>query len=290
MGKTYRMNERLALGAVELTVADLDRSLAYYTEDIGLRVLTRDADSAHLGVPGRTLAVVRERPGAVPPPASSPGLSHFAPQVPAPADLARFVTHYTSRYSGYQLTDHVVAHSCYVFDPDEHCVEVTCARPPDEWRWQNNHPVVVADPLDLRHFSDEPGADLPFDGLPAETTMGHVQLKVTDPELAATEPFYCGLLGFDVEGRLGTMFLAVGVTDQHALLVLTNRFSPDGGVPAPENSAHLLGVDLVLPAADDIRALAERLSTAGYPHELAAGVLKVRDPSGHLLRFTTSSI
>jgi catechol 2,3-dioxygenase len=287
--RTYRMDEGLALGAVELTVADLDRSIEYYTKAIGMRVLTREADNARLGVSGRALAVLRERPGAVLAPAASPGLSHFAPQVPAPADLARFVKHYTSRDPRYQLTDHVVAHSCYVFDPDEHCVELTCARPRDEWRWQDGHPVVVADPLDLQHFSDEPGADLPFDGLPTGTLMGHVQLKVTDPELAATEPFYCDLLGFSVEGRLGTMFLAVGVTAQHGLLVLTNRFSPDGGDPAPEDSAHLLGVDLLLPAADDIRTLAEHLAAADYPHELAADLLEVRDPSGNLLRFGAAS-
>lgn len=285
MGK---MNTKLTLGAVELTVANLDRSVDYYTQAIGMRILTRDAGSARLGVPGRTLVVLQERPGAVSPPPSSPGLSHFAPQVPTPADLARFVRHYTTEHSTYQLTDHVVAHSCYVFDPDGHCVEVTCARPKDEWRWQNGQPVVVADSLELRHFTDEPGADLPFDVLPAETEMGHVQLKVTDAELAATEPFYCDLLGFDVEGRLGNMFLAVGVTDHRALLVFTNRFSPDGGEPAPEDSAHLLGVDLLLPSAEDIPVLAERLSTADHPYELFADGLRVPDPSGNLLRFTTS--
>ncbi|MEU8639533.1 hypothetical protein AB0C38_45700 [Amycolatopsis sp. NPDC048633] len=110
-------------------------------------------------------------------------------------------------------------------DPDGHCVEVTCARPQAEWRWQNGRPVLVADPLELRDFSAEPGWDLPFDGLPAGTELGHVQLKVTDPDLTATEPFYCDLLGFDVEG---------------------------------------------------------------YPHDLAADALHIRDPSGNLLRFTVA--
>ena len=111
---------------------------------------------------------------------------------------------------------------------------------------------------------------------------------MTDPELAATEPFYCDLLGFEVEGRLGNMFLAVGVGDHRALLVFTNRFSPDGGAPAPGDSAHLVGVDLVLPKKDDVHELAGRLSSADYPHELSADVLHVRDPSGNLLRFTAT--
>jgi catechol 2,3-dioxygenase len=245
------MDKTLVLDAVELTVADLDRSVEYHTQDIGLRLLARDTGSARLGVPGRAFVVLRQLPGALPPPSSSAGLSHFAPQVPTPADLARFVRHY-ARYARFQLIDHVVSRSCYVLDPDGHCVEVTCTRPRNEWRWQNGRPVLVADPLEMQDFSGEPGADLPFDSLPPDTELGHVQLKLTDPGLAATEPFYCDLLGFEVEARLGTMFLAVGVA--------TNRFSPAGGEPAPEDSARLLGVDLVRPAPDDAHELAGRLS------------------------------
>ncbi len=289
-GTTSRLDANLTLGAVELTVADLDRSLDYYTRSIGLTILDQEAGSAWVGVPGRVLAVLRERPGAGLPPASSPGLSHFAPQVPTPADLARFVEHYTAEHSEFDLVNHTVAHSCYVTDPDGHCVEVTCARPREEWRWQGDQPAVVADPMKLEDFTAEPGADEPFTGLPVGTEMGHVQLKVTDAELKATEPFYTDLLGFEVQGRLGTMFLAIGVADHRALLVLTNRFSPDGGQPAPEDTAHLVGVDLLLPTAKDVRALAERLAAADYPHALPADVLKVRDPSGNLLRFNANTI
>ncbi|MBE8522519.1 VOC family protein [Amycolatopsis sp. H6(2020)] len=288
-GTTGRLDANLTLGAVELTVADLDRSLDYYTRSIGLKILDHEAGSAWVGVPGRVLAVLRERPGAGLPPASSPGLSHFAPQVPTPADLARFVKHYTAEHSEFDLVDHSVAHSCYVMDPDGHCVEVTCARPREEWRWQGDRPAVVADPMEMADFSDEPGADEPFTGLPAGTEMGHVQLKVTDAELEGTEPFYTDLLGFDVQGRLGNMFLAIGVTDHRALLVLTNRFSPGGGEPLPEDTAHLVGVDMLLPTAKDVRALAERLAAADYPHSLSADVLEVHDPSGNLLRFTSNA-
>lgn len=204
------VDKTLVLDAVELTVADLDRSVEYYTQDIGLRLLARDTGSAGLGVPGRAFVVLRQLPGALPPPSSSAGLSHFAPQVPTPADLARFVRHY-ARYARFQLIDHVVSRSCYVLDPDGHCVEVTCTRPRNEWRWQNGRPVLVADPLEMRDFSGEPGADLPFDSLPPDTELGHVQLKVTDPGLAVTEPFYCDLLGFEVEARLGPCFSPSGL-------------------------------------------------------------------------------
>lgn len=217
------------------------------------------------------------------PPPSSAGLSHVAPQVPEHADLARFVRHYAGLGLDYQLSDHSVAHSCYVTDPDGHTIEITCARPRTEWQWQGDRPAVVAHPMQLSEFA----GSQPFDGLPEGTMTGHVQLKVTDAGLTATEAFYCDLLGFSVEGRLGTMFLAVGVTEHQALLVFTNRFSPGGGHPAPAGTARLLGVDLRLPDTSGVSALAGRLDTAGYPATLDGDTLLVRDPSGNLLRFNT---
>jgi catechol 2,3-dioxygenase len=280
------MDQSLELGAVHLTVADLERSLTYYTDTIGMQVLDHDTGRARLGVPGRTLVALEEEPGAVAPLPSSPGLSHVAPLVPTRADLARFIRHYTAREPDYQLVNHSLTHSCYVTDPDGHTIEITCARPRDEWEWTGDQPAAVAHPMNLRDFADEPGTGLPFAGLPEGTTTGHVQLKVTDPGLTATEAFYCDLLGFTVEGRLGSMFLAVGVTRYRAELVFTNRFSPHGGEPAPEGTARLLHVDLRLPGPGSMQSLADRLAAAAYPHELAADTLLVRDPSGNLLRFT----
>lgn len=284
----HMINKAVAVGGVELTVSDLDRSVQYYTRSIGLQLLSRDTGQARLGVPERVLVMLRERPGALPAPPSSPGLSHFAPQVPERADVARFALHYAALGLEFNLSDHVVAHSCYVFDPDGHAIEITSRRPRDEWRWTNGQPVLVAEPMDLADFRDEPGAARPFDGLPATTAMGHVQLKVTDAGLSATEPFYRDLLGFEVEARLGDAFIAIGTGDYRSPLVLTNRFSPDGGEPTPEDSARLLAVELLLPEAGDVHALAERLAAAHYPHELAADVLLVLDPSGNALRFRHS--
>lgn len=208
--------------------------------------------------------------------------------MPDRADVARFAQHYAVLGLEFSLSNHIVAHSCYVFDPDGHGIEITSRRPRDEWRWANGRPVLVAEPMDLADFRDEPGAALPFDGLPATTVMGHVQLKVIDAGLSATEPFYRDLLGFEVEARLGDAFIAIGTGDYRSPLVLTNRFSPDGGEPAPEDSARLLAVELLLPEAGDVHTLAGQLTAAGYPHELAADVLLVHDPSGNPLQFIPS--
>lgn len=279
---TYAMPVELDLGPVELTVANLDRSLEYYTSSVGLEVLTEVSGSAQLGR-GRPMVVLREIPGAPPAPPSSPGLSHFAPRVPSRADLARFARHYTDQGLDADLRAHGNAESAYVIDPDGHTVEITWHRPPDQWDLIDGKPAIVADPVKLDDLLSEPGSDRPFTVLPDDTTMSHVQLKVTDAALAQTEPFYTDMLGLDVIGRLGSRFLALGVDDR-SLLVVTNRFSQPDSTPAPDSSARLLSATLVVPTVSDVQALAAHLETGGYPHQLHADALEVRDPSGNLLR------
>jgi catechol-2,3-dioxygenase len=58
-------DQRIELGAVGLSVRDLDRSLAFYGRAIGLEVLERSDGRAALGIGGRHLLALEERPGAV---------------------------------------------------------------------------------------------------------------------------------------------------------------------------------------------------------------------------------
>jgi len=279
------MDPTLTLGPVALTVADLDRSVRYYTEVAGFRLLARESQRAQLGVQGVVVADLQEVPGAVPPPRSSPGLSHLAPQVPTRADVARFAKRHLDAGMTIDLRDHVVSQSCYVSDPDGHTIETTWACPREEWQWTDGLPVVVATPIETTDLLDEPGASFPG-GLPAGTEMGHVQLKVTDVALAATTQFYCDLLGLTIYARLGDAFLGVGVAGYRSLLVFTNRFSPDGGEPAGADTARLVSVGLLLHEPEAINALAERLAGAGYPHQRSGNGLSVQDPSGNMLRFS----
>lgn len=281
----YRMHTTPRLDYVELTVADLDRSLQYYTELIGMQVLRRESGTADVGVPGRPLVVLHEIGGAPPAPASSPGLSHVAPRVPERADLALFVEHYAASGLPIDLRDHIVSESGYVSDPDGHTIEVTWDRPSDEWSLEDGMLPVVARPLAPEDLT---GGGQPFGQLPAGTSLGHVQLKVNDAGLVETEPFYRDVLGFDVLGRLKDSFRAFGV-DGRSLLVVTNRFNDGGAAPAPEHSAHLLGVHLTLSDPSMLQTLVDQLASAGYVHQLAGSRLTLRDPSGNELRFTGPS-
>src|SRR3954453_19569943 len=78
------------MGAVQLSVADLARSTAYYESAIGLRVHDRADGRVALGAGGEDLLVLREEPGARPA-LGYAGLYHFALLVPEREDLARWL-------------------------------------------------------------------------------------------------------------------------------------------------------------------------------------------------------
>ena len=54
------------MGAVHLTVSDLERSLAYYESVVGLSVRERGGGRALLGADGEDLLILIEQPGARP--------------------------------------------------------------------------------------------------------------------------------------------------------------------------------------------------------------------------------
>jgi catechol 2,3-dioxygenase len=113
--------------------------------------------------------------------------------------------------------------------------------------------------------------------MPAETTMGHVHLQVSD--IPSSEGFYNGALGLDVMVRSypGALFLSAGGYHHHLGL---NTWQSAGAPPPPEGALGLDRYELVLPDSSDVDEAAERLGDRGDPVPLEEGVLAT-DPSGN---------
>jgi len=272
----------LTLGSVELSVGDLKRSVNFHQNVLGLRVLETGNGTARLGAGQRTLLILHERPGAPPAPRSTPGLYHFALLLPSRADLARWVKHAAAQGVRVGQADHLVSEAFYLTDPDGHGIEVYRDRPRDAWAWQGSEVQMASDPIDIQGLLSEPGADEPWTGAPNGTVMGHVHLRVTD--VPATEAFYAGTLGFDVAARWpGALFVSVGGYHHHFGL---NAWHSQGGASAPAGSAKLERVHVILPDANAVQTVAERLARAAHAFTREDDALNVRDPSGNLLGFT----
>jgi catechol 2,3-dioxygenase len=225
------------IGAVELVVRDLDRSVAFYERAIGLEVLERElAAEVRLGAGDSTLLVLRGEPEAPPRPSRTTGLFHFAILVPSRPDLARSLQRLID--AGWRLTgasDHLVSEALYLDDPDGIGIEIYRDRPRAEWPRDGETIRMATLPLDL----DGVMTELPDDrsgGMAEGTTIGHVHLNVAD--IPASERFWCDEVGFDVTVSTypGALFVSAGGYHHHLGL---NTWNGPGAPPPPPGAIGL---------------------------------------------------
>ncbi len=272
------------MGAVHLTVSDLERSLEYYGRAVGLTILARDAESASLGASQRELLVLVEEAGARPARGHT-GLYHFALLLPERVDLARWLAHAArGRVPLTGLSDHFVSEALYLSDPDEHGIEIYWDRPREVWEGHVSERMTTL-PLDVDNLLGElkEPEPAPFDGLPTGTVMGHVHLKVA--RIPETIAFYRDVLGFALMAQLGpyAAFLSAGGYHHH---LGANTWESAGASPPPPGAAALRHASIVLPDAVARDAVIERLETAGTPVRAEEAGPVIDDPSGNALLLT----
>ena len=265
-----------AIGAVELVVRDLDRSVAFYERAIGLEVLERDpVGNAVLGAAGRGLLVLHGEPEAPPRPPRTTGLFHFAILVPERAGLARSLARLVD--AGWRLTgasDHLVSEALYLDDPDGIGIEIYRDRPREEWPYDGGAVRMATLPLDLDGLMGELG-DGAGDRVPDGTRIGHVHLNVA--AIDDSERFWCDLVGFDVTVNTypGALFVSAGGYHHHVGL---NTWNGPGAPPQPEGAVGLRSFEIAS-TAEAVAEAGDRLTSAGVSARREKYSVAARDPS-----------
>lgn len=272
----------LALGPVDLVVADLERAASFYCDVVGLRVLAAGPARAELGVDAPLVRLVEE-PDARPA-GGEAGLFHLALLLPGRADLARWAQHAAGgRVPLEGASDHVVSEAVYLRDPDGHAIEIYADRPRGIWEGRVDR-LMATLPLDLPDLLRLADPAEPFGGLPAGTAMGHVHLQVAD--VPATIAWYRDVLGLDLVATYGPQaaFLSAGGYHHH---IGANTWRSAGAAPAGPGTARLARAELGVPA-ERLGAVVDRVRAAGGETAEADGAVLVRDPSGVPLALTAA--
>lgn len=279
----HRLPAATHLGRVRLQVADLERSLSYYQEILGFRVLERSGDQAALAAHGdeTPLVELHELAGAAPVPRQGRlGLFHFAILLPDRAALGRFVAHLAEIGARAGASDHLVSEALYLYDPDGLGIEVYADRPRSAWRHEGRQLLMDTLPLDLEDLARAAGGQ-PWTGMPAGTVIGHVHLHVGN--IPAADAFFHQALGLDkmVWNYSGALFLSAGGYHHH----LGVNIWAGAGAPRPKaGDARLLEWEIVVPRSEDAEAAARSLQAAGFETGLDEGSWKALDPWGTALR------
>jgi catechol 2,3-dioxygenase len=267
------------IGAVHLTVRDLDREVAFYTDVLGLRA-ERQEGGATLSADGSTpLLVLEHNPDAAIRSPRTTGLYHFALLVPSRRALARMLAYLAeSRYPLQGASDHLVSEALYLADPEENGIEIYRDRPRTEWPLLNGQIQMASDPLDFAGIMGErQGDDQPWQGIDPGTVMGHIHLQVAD--IAAAEQFYVGVLGFDLITHFGrsASFVSAGGYHHH---IGMNTWASLGASPPPPGSTGLSRYVIALPSADALSAVSARLRESGTAFTEDGDRVIVTDPFG----------
>ncbi|WP_426185696.1 VOC family protein [Microbacterium sp. TWP3-1-2b2] len=278
------MNGKLAaatsMGAVTLLVADLDAMTAFYRDVVTLQVQDAAGDTVMLGRAGTPLVILRHEPTLRLASAGSAGLFHTAIVFESQAALASALFSVAQRapqtFTG--SADHLVSQAFYLTDPEGNGIELYWDRDRSDWSWTHGQIEMATLYLDPNAFLQEHLVEGTTNT--ASARIGHVHLSVGD--VATAREFYVNRLGFDSTASLGEQALFVSAGGYHHHMAMNVWNSRGAG---PRMPALGLGqVDLLLPDADSLGALNERLTHFGTAVRDDGRTVTFQDPWNNTLK------
>ena len=286
---TTRIDAATSMGAVTLLVGDLDAMTRYYRDVVTLAVIDAAGDTVTLGRAGRPLVILRHEPALRHAAAGSAGLFHtailFESQTALAAALYSLARRAPGTFTG--SADHLVSQAFYATDPEGNGIELYWDRDRTEWSWAHGQVEMATLALDPNAFIAEHLTEPAAGGATARdaASIGHVHLSVGD--IATARAFYVDALGFDATATLGNQALFVSAGGYHHHMAMNVWNSRGAG---PRMPALGLGrIALVLPGADALGEVAERVAHHGFAVRDDGSALSFDDPWGNTLHATATA-
>jgi catechol 2,3-dioxygenase len=273
----------LHLGAVHLTVTDLDRSIAFYEDAVGLQLHRREDSVAAMGVGEKDLIVLYEEPEARQA-GRHAGLYHYALLFPSREELARVALRLAATRTPIQgASDHGTHEAIYLPDPDGNGIELAADRPREHWPRRLEY-AGGPQPLDLDGLLAAVGGEEPRDQADPGLAIGHVHLHVGDLDRGLG--FYRDVLGFEQMAFIpgAAAFVAAGGYHHHLGF---NVWRGEDVPPAPQGRVGLRHWTVVLEDQEQVDAVGDRVRAAGISTEEHERGFLVRDPWEIAVLFVT---
>jgi catechol 2,3-dioxygenase len=276
-----------AMGPVTLLVADLDNMVAYYRDAITLSVMNETPGRITLGRGSTPVVILEHSPELRQASPGQAGLFHTAILFDSERALAAAVYSVATRYPGTFTgsADHLVSKAFYFNDPENNGIELYWDRARTEWSWTHGSIEMATLFLDpnafLQEHLTEEVVENPIYG---NAVVGHVHLSVGDTVTA--REFYVDRLGFEVTTDWSgqALFVSAGQYHHHMAMNVWNS----KGAGRRQRTLGLGQVDIVVPTADDLGALTERMTHFGVATRDDGQTLSIDDPWANLIRVTTA--
>ena len=283
----FSIHPKTVMGAISLTVANLENQLMFYQQAMGFKLHWRDGNKAGLGAGGADLLLLTEEPN-LKKYRGVTGLYHVAYVFPNKRELAIAMARLFAIKYPNSPTDHIMTKTTYLDDLEGNGIELYCESPEDgTWKfangkyesyrkdgsWSNGREALDVDEL-FGYLKEDDKLDV---SIPPETRVGHVHLHVRSVEEAVD--FYHGIIGFDVMGLAKTYqmgFVSAGGYHHHLGL---NTWQGEGAPPPPADAVGLRYFTIDLPDQKAYDEVVARLDAAGLPSNQTEAGLLLHDPS-----------
>lgn len=233
----------VSIGRVGLKAKDAEALAAYYRTVVGLAELSRDGETIALGAAGRPLMVIEGDKALQPDDPRSAGLFHTAFLLPERADLGRWINHAVEKQIPIEgASDHLVSEALYLTDPEGNGIEIYADRDPKEWKWQGDKVEMATYRMDIPGVRGSVADGTTWQGMPDNSIVGHVHLRVGDPTVA--EDWWHQEMGFDTVSKYGrdAVFLSTGGYHHH---IGANVWQSRGAGPRDNGRTGLGWVELL---------------------------------------------
>lgn len=274
---TYAFNSKIYLAEAVLNVKDLARQTAFYTQILGLEMLSQSEEEVLLGAGGKPLVhlIQTVRTKAV---KASYGLYHMAIRLPSREDLADVFKHMAElKVPFVGAADHGYSEALYLEDPEGNGIELYRDKPVEEWDIREDGRIIgVTEELSAQEIYEMGRKVEPF-RIASATRMGHIHLSVRDSQVASA--FYQAVLGLSDKFTVpSASWIASG--DYHHHLAVNEW----GGKHLAKREAHLPGLAYYVvhvEQKEDLVTIAERAKEEGAPVTwLTSSELEIVDPDG----------
>lgn len=283
----FSLHPDVGVGAVTLTVANLENQIRFYQEALGLKLHSREGNKAILGSDNNALLHLIEEQN-LKKYRGVTGLYHFAVLFPNRKELAIAIARlFAIKYRNHP-TDHIMTKTTYLDDPEGNGIELYAESPEDgmwtmkdgkfETRRTDGSWSDGREPLDVNALfsllKEDEDLSVP---VPPETKMGHVHLHVRDVDEAVD--FYHGLIGFDVMGiakEFQAAFVSAGGYHHHVGL---NTWQGVGAPPPPADAVGLRYFSVEFPNQKALDEALANIDKAGVSYNKTDEGILLYDPS-----------
>lgn len=280
--KKFHKKPNIFVNELVLKVADIDRSIRFYTKIMGFSILKKNGKEAILTADGfKPIVTLIEPEDVVPKIPKRTGLYHFAVLLPSRYHLGLFLKNIQEQW--YPIiggSNHGVSEAIYLDDPDGNGIEIYRDVDTGQWSRSGDRIDMISDPLDYDQLIAEAGEDK-WGNAPLNTIIGHIHLHVGD--LDEAKKFYTEGLGFDLTMEAGTsaIFLSTGGYHHHIGLNVWNGRNVE---PLPDNSVGMKYYSLVFPDENTRKATLDNLVNLGYEIIKEGNDIYTKDPSSNVIK------